>query len=149
MTNLLIVGSQILDVGPFSDDGITVSSPTANYPHSAMPGFQIVTTTVPPGFFPTAYTWNGTAVVPTPAPPPPVPQSVTATQAKIALVNANLYQNVNTYMTTSAPAMDQIAWQTATSFQRNDPIVLAMMGPLGISSAQMDALFIAAGQVQT
>jgi hypothetical protein len=77
----------------------------------------------------------------------PVPQSITAFQAKAALVNAGLYAQVNTYMTTTAPALDQLAWAEAPSFQRTDTILNAMAAAIGLTSSQLDGLFIAGANI--
>jgi hypothetical protein len=92
-------------------------------------------------------TWNGSIfLAPTP-PPTPVPQCVTAFQAKAALLNTGLYTSVSAYMTSSATPIDQLAWTEAASFQRTDTIISNLMESLGLTNAQLDALFIAAAQI--
>jgi hypothetical protein len=89
---------------------------------------------------------NGVVNVIEPA-PAPVPQMVTSFQAKAALANADLYAAVNTWMTTKAPLIDQLAWQETKAFRRGDTMIANLAGPLGLSDAQLDALFIAAAQI--
>ena len=74
---------------------------------------------------------------------PVVPQTLTSFQAKAALANAGLYIAVNTYMTTTASLIDQIAWIEATIFERSSPTIARLAVLLNLSSAQIDALFIA------
>ena len=74
------------------------------------------------------------------------PQTVTAAQAKIALNNAGLLSQVTTYMAT-APMNDQIAWQEATEFNVSSPTLAAMAIALNLTSAQLNALFLAASAV--
>jgi hypothetical protein len=75
-----------------------------------------------------------------------IPQSVTAAQAKEALLAAGLYSSIVTYLST-APQSQQIAWDSTTSFDRNSPTLAAMASALGITGAQLDALFVAAAKV--
>jgi hypothetical protein len=81
-----------------------------------------------------------------PAPPAPVPQSVTPYQARVALLGAGLLDAVNAAVEQAGGAT-KIAWEYATGIERGSPFIAAMQGGLGLSSAQVDALFIAAAQV--
>ncbi len=78
----------------------------------------------------------------------PVPQSVSPYQARIALLNAGYLSAVEALMadTETDPAA-KIAWEYATVWQR-DSAFIATLGPaLGLTSEQVDALFVAASQV--
>lgn len=80
-------------------------------------------------------------------PPPPepiqVPQEVTAFQAKAALDAAGLYDAVEAMMADAAtPRIYKLAWREAQVFRRDSPTVLAMASTLGLTSAQVDDLFI-------
>lgn len=75
-----------------------------------------------------------------------IPKTVTSVQAKTALYDAGLYASIATYMLT-APVPQQLAWNDSPTFDRQSPTLQAIAGALGLSSTQLDALFIAASQV--
>jgi hypothetical protein len=83
-----------------------------------------------------------------PPPPAPVPQSVTRYQARVALLNAGLLDTVNAYFA-ALPATDlgQLAWNEAPTVLRSNTALEAAAESLGLTSAQVDQLFIAASQV--
>ena len=81
-----------------------------------------------------------------PPPPPPVTQ-VTAYQAKIQLSRAGLYDSVVTTVNTSDNPELKIAWEVATTFERNSPFILALQPELGLTDAQVDDLFQQASQI--
>lgn len=72
--------------------------------------------------------------------PGPVPQSVSAFQAKAALLNAGLMPQVTTAVN-AASQIVQLAWAQAETFDRNDSTIAALATALGLSSAQVDNLF--------
>ena len=75
-------------------------------------------------------------------------QTVSRFQAKAALSNAGLLAQVETLM--SDPAINPIArlaWSDAQEFHRTSPTVAAMAQALGLSAAQLDALFAAAAEI--
>jgi hypothetical protein len=81
--------------------------------------------------------------------PIPVPQSVTMRQARLALLGAGMLDSVGAALAAiTDPAMRQAAeieWEYAAEVERNAGLV-QMLGPaLGLTEAQLDALFIAAG----
>lgn len=78
---------------------------------------------------------------------PKVPQVVTPFQAKAALLQAGLLDTVKAAIA-SAPAITQLAWSDATEFTRDSPTIATMAGALGLTSAQVDALFVAASAIQ-
>ena len=83
----------------------------------------------------------GNSIGPYVAPPPPQVTQVTAYQAKIQLTRAGLYDSVvNTINTSDNPEL-KIAWEVATSFERNSPFILALQPELGLTDAQVDDLF--------
>ena len=92
-------------------------------------------------------TWDGTNFHPAPPPPVVVPQSVTRFQALAALSNANLLTQAQT-ATTNAGGVALLAWQNAQEFDRSSPTIAALGTALGLTSAQIDALFIAASQIK-
>ncbi|MCA0214506.1 MAG: hypothetical protein LCH79_15180 [Proteobacteria bacterium] len=79
---------------------------------------------------------------------PPVPQSVTRRQAKQALALNNLLHLVQ-------PAIDaitdetqrtlmQIEWADSQEFHRNRPALIGLATALGLTSEQLDSLFVQA-----
>ena len=81
-----------------------------------------------------------------PPPPPPVTQ-VTAYQAKIQLSRSGLYDSVVTTVNTSDNPELKIAWEVATSFERNSPFILALQPELGLTDEQVDDLFQQASEI--
>ena len=83
-----------------------------------------------------------------PPPGPAIPQSVTAFQAKAALLQADLLDDVEAMMTDPAtPRIVKLAWAEALTFERQSPTVVAMGSALGLSDAQLDAMFVAGSQI--
>lgn len=83
-----------------------------------------------------------------PAPVSSIPQSVTAFQAKAALLHANLLDNVESMMANPAtPRIVKLAWNEALHFERQSPTVAAMASALGLTDAEIDSLFVYASEV--
>ncbi|OZI61545.1 hypothetical protein [Bordetella genomosp. 11] len=78
-----------------------------------------------------------------------VPQTVTRYQARVALANAGLLDQVNTYFV-ALPNSDlgKMAWQEAPTVERDSAALIAAGNALGLTDAQIDQLFIAAAAVQ-
>lgn len=75
----------------------------------------------------------------------PVPQSVSMRQARLALLQIGLLSDVENAISQGSQA-DQITWEYATEVNRSDALVINMSAALGLSDAQLDALFtLAAG----
>lgn len=70
---------------------------------------------------------------------PPVPQSVTPLQARRALRQAGLIDQVNTAAAASPETKD--AWEFASSVERNSVFVATLATALGLSDSQVDDLF--------
>ncbi len=92
--------------------------------------------------------WDG-QVFTKPAPPPPtVPASVTRRQAKQALLLAGLLSHVQPAIDAIPDAtqrgMAQIEWDESLEFERSRPLLINLATALGLSSEQLDALFIQA-----
>jgi len=81
------------------------------------------------------------------APPAPPVTQVTAYQAKIQLSRSGLYDSVVTTVNTSDNPELKIAWEVATSFERNSLFILALQPELGLTDAQVDDLFQQASQI--
>lgn len=75
--------------------------------------------------------------------PTPIPQSVSARQAKRALLEAGLLDQVETLISTQ-PREVQIDWADATEFSRAWPTLLSLQAALGLSDTELDNLFILA-----
>lgn len=76
-----------------------------------------------------------------------VPQAVTMRQARLALLGAGLLDDVQTAinaMEEPAKSAAQITWDHSTEVQRDNGLVAQLAPALGLTSAQVDALFIAA-----
>lgn len=86
-------------------------------------------------------------IVPKPPAPRYVPLSVTPFQAKAALLQAGLLDAVQATIAAASP-IAQLAWSDATAFTRDSPTIAALSAQLGLSSAQVDALFIAAASIE-
>lgn len=71
------------------------------------------------------------------------PQNVTPLQAKRALNKAGLLAQVKSAVA-AADIDTQLAWEAALSFERNSPFILNMGAVLGLTAAEIDALFISA-----
>jgi hypothetical protein len=78
---------------------------------------------------------------------PVVPKAVSRFQAKAALFNAGLLPAVEAAMAQASPVA-RLAWSEAVEFQRDSPTVAGMSSALGLTSQQVDDLFIAAAQVR-
>ena len=89
----------------------------------------------------------GNAISPYVAPSSPPVEQVTAYQAKIQLFRSGLYDTVVTTVNTSDNPELKIAWEVATSFERNSPFILALQPELGLTDAQVDDLFQQASQI--
>ena len=81
------------------------------------------------------------------APPAPPVTQVTAYQAKIQLSRSGLYDSVVTTVNTSDNPELKIAWEVATTFERNSQFILALQPELGLTDAQVDDLFQQASQI--
>ncbi|MBA4341144.1 MAG: hypothetical protein C0423_03205 [Methylibium sp.] len=74
---------------------------------------------------------------------PAVQQTITSRQGKRALVAVELYQPALAAMNAMAEPAKTLAlidWDAPT-WQRDDPTLAAMAGALGLTEAQLDALF--------
>lgn len=78
--------------------------------------------------------------------PEPVPDVVSARQLKRALLDAGLLDAIDFWVTTQSRAV-QLDWATAGEYRRDHPMLTAAAGSFGLSAAQVDALFVAAGQI--
>lgn len=84
-----------------------------------------------------------------PVQPVPVPAEVTRYQARVALLGAGLLDKVNAYFA-ALPSTDlgQLAWNEAPTVLRSNAALETAAESLGLTSSEVDQLFIAASQVQ-
>jgi hypothetical protein len=94
---------------------------------------------------------NGTFTAP-PPPAPVVPAQVTRWQAMQQMLAtpsfvhaspATVFSDMQTLVTTTGGTM-LLAWQNQQFVYRNGPFIAGVMAPLGLTSAALDTLFIAA-----
>lgn len=106
----------------------------------------------PPAFDPQTQqvAWDGAQWVVSALPPPPVPESVPAHHLRRALRAFGMLPGVVAYMA-ALPDDDEMreSWEYAPYFRRDALGIEAARVALGLTVAQVDALFIAAGNVQT
>ncbi len=79
---------------------------------------------------------------PQPELPPvnPVPQSVSMRQARLALLGAGLLDDVEAAVASSTKDV-QIEWEFSSELRRDWPTLVLLAGALGLTDAQLDALF--------
>lgn len=98
------------------------------------------------------YRVSGGAVVPPPPREVPIEERrkamvCSAFQAKAALLEARLLPTVEAAVANSS-AFVELAWNEAVEFRRNSPTIAALQGTVGLTDEQIDALFIAAMQIE-
>ena len=90
------------------------------------------------------HTYDGSVFAP---PAPRVPAAVTMRQARLALLGANLLSSVDTAIDAlpePTKSAARIEWEYSNELQRGNALVAALTPALGLTSEQVDALFIAA-----
>lgn len=75
-----------------------------------------------------------------------VPSSITPRQAKLALLNIGMLDSVETAIAAAGKAA-QIEWENAISFERTSPLLSSICNSLGLTSEQLDGLFITASSL--
>jgi hypothetical protein len=95
----------------------------------------------------TSYPDYASALAAAPSLPAHIPQSVSRFQALAALSNAGLLTQAQAAVN-AAGGLTLLAWDNAQSFDRTSPTIAALAGPLNLTSAQVDNLFIAAAKIQ-
>jgi hypothetical protein len=80
------------------------------------------------------------------APPPVVPQSVTPRQVRLLLLSQGLLSQVTALIEQQDEAT-QIAWEYASEFRRDEPLLLSLATTLGLTNQQLDDFFIAAAVI--
>lgn len=78
-----------------------------------------------------------------------IPQVVSKFQSRAALAQAGLLEQVQTYMDAQpADSLARIAWEHGQEFRRQSPNVLQIGAALGMTEADLDALFVAAATIE-
>jgi len=85
-------------------------------------------------------------IAPYVAPPPVIPNVVTMRQAKLALLQQNLLNSINTAIDQAGEAA-KIEWQYATEVKRNNALVQAISAQLNLTEQQIDELFTLAASL--
>lgn len=121
----------------------------AEAPSNPPPGFEASVIAIQHDTADVTWTWKDGALLPPPAPTaPPVTKvlSVTPKQARIALAQAGILAQVND-MVRAADEVTQITWDYALTINRDDPLIVQMGTSLGLSSDDIDALFLKASLI--
>ena len=97
-------------------------------------------------------TWNGAAFVKPVPGATPVPNEVSMAQARVSLNRAGITEAAIDNVIAGLPPGDAkveagIWWRNATSVHRDSSIVASISGLLGLTSGQVDALFVAAASI--
>ena len=94
--------------------------------------------------------WDGDTLTPPPPEPPEppvVPSAVTMRQARLALLGAGLLDDIDAAINgLPSPQKEaaRIEWEYSQEVQRHNGFVSVLAPMLGLTEAQIDALFIAA-----
>lgn len=78
-----------------------------------------------------------------PHPEPLIPSVVSMRQARLALMEYGLLDQVKAAVASGSQA-DQITWEYATEVRRDDSLVAVLSAGMGLTDMQLDALFILA-----
>lgn len=73
--------------------------------------------------------------------PPALIPEITAFQAKAALAQAGLLDDIETYMATTADVITRLRWQEAPTFRRNNAALVQIAADIGLTEQQLDDLF--------
>ena len=99
------------------------------------------------------WTYDGQTLTPPVVPPPApvIPSSVSKAQGKTALIAAGLWPAVLAAVAAiedaTQRALAEVALHDTTTWERTSPTLNALAYGLGLTDAQLDALFIAASEV--
>lgn len=77
-----------------------------------------------------------------------VPASVALWKARAALESTGLLASADAAVAASGNPAVKAAWEYATELQRDSPAIVGLASALGLSSAQLDALFIQAAAIE-
>lgn len=77
---------------------------------------------------------------------PAVPVSVSRFQAKAAMLQAGMLDQVEALIA-GGDAVTQLAWAEAVEYRRDSPLINSLAAAMDMTAEQVDALFIAAAKV--
>lgn len=92
--------------------------------------------------------WDGQNWVEGQIDPIGVPDAVSRFQAKAALAQVGKLVDAEAAVAASNNVVLQLAWAEANEFRRNSPGINALAPMIGLDAAGLDALFIAAAQIE-
>ncbi len=75
--------------------------------------------------------------------------SVTRFQARAALLQAGLLEQVDAWVEQNADPIAKLAWKEGLTFERDDPLLTQLATAFGMSDEQLDQLFESAKQIRT
>jgi hypothetical protein len=90
--------------------------------------------------------YSGQGFFPRPDPPPQIPQEISRLQGKMALLAAGMLGAVNAHVA-QGDMKTQIYFNDADMWHRDHPTLMDLAGALGLTSEQIDGLFISAQTV--
>lgn len=104
----------------------------------------------PPAYDPQTHSvaWDGAQWVVSELPPPPVPEEVDALAFELTLHGMGLHASVMGYIGT-LNEIEQIHWRRRNTMRRDSALIESGRVALGLTVAQVDGLFRAAGSVVT
>ena len=83
------------------------------------------------------------------APAVEIPEEISRYQALVALDGAGLLDSIETYMADAQrPSEARIGWLHAKSFRRSSRFINDLAADFGLTSTQVDDLFIAAAEIE-
>lgn len=142
--NILILNTKILAIDP-QDTGNSWQTADQVIPKHVVPGAVLVTVeSLPADYAPGRYTYdNGFVPVPIKV---PVPQSVKPLDAIILLDSMGLGAAYKAYRDSPARTLlEQETLLRAEVWERNNPTLVAAATAMGITSEQLDQMFIQIG----
>lgn len=127
------------------EDGVVTNLADATAEFAAMQGW------VPAGNATFGDLWDGKTFSKPPAPAPIVPTAVSARQAKRALLEAGLLDDVQLAIDNIPDDLDrrrvQIDWDESTEFRRDWPALTVLAAAMKLDEGTLDALFIEAANL--
>lgn len=124
------------------ENGVVVNYALADAAYAESQGW------IAPGDSQLGSLWDGKKFAPPPLPQVSVPQIVTARQAKRALLEAGLLDDVESAIANIPDALEQrriqIDWDESTEFRRDWPALEMLAAVMRLDEGTLDALFIEA-----